>query len=350
MQNLFGLGSPLQFPLLQAPMAGVQGNKLAIACAQAGALGAIPCAMLSPQAMLEEMQAFAQAMPDAPLNVNFFCHQNPTPDEVALAQWRDLLAPYYSELGLALDAPNTAPARLPFSKEALEVLRVTKPAVVSFHFGLPAEDLLAQVRALGCKIISSATTVNEARWLAARGVDAVIAQGLEAGGHRGMFLSEDLHLQSGSFALLPQIVRAVQCPVVAAGGIADAQGVRAALALGAAGVQIGSSYLLCPESNTSSVHRHALISPTAGDTAITRLFSGRPARGIINRLMRELGPLNPLAPDFPLASIALAPLRAAAERTGSGDFSPLWAGQNLSGCKAISATILSRELMGMLPA
>lgn len=347
MHNLFGLDFPLHLPLLQAPMAGAQGSKLAIAVAQAGALGAIPCAMLSPQSMLEEMQAFAQAMPNAPLNVNFFCHQSPTPDEAALAQWHALLAPYYAELGLTLDVPNTSPARLPFSLAALDVLRVTKPAVVSFHFGLPAEDLLAEVRLLGCKIISSATTVNEARWLAERGVDAIIAQGLEAGGHRGMFLSEDLSLQCGSFALVPQIVRAVQCPVIAAGGIADAQGVRAALALGAAGVQIGSSYLLCPESNTSSVHRSALQAATASHTALTNLFSGRPARGIVNRLMRELGPFNPQAPTFPLASIALAPLRAAAERNGSGDFSPLWAGQNLSGCKAISATALTRELMGI---
>ncbi len=346
MQNLFDL----QFPLLQAPMAGAQGSQLAIAVAQAGALGAIPCAMLSPQAMLEEMQAFAQALPHAPLNVNFFCHQPPTPDEAALAQWRTLLAPYYAELGIALNTPNTAPARLPFSLAALEVLRVTKPAVVSFHFGLPAEDLLAEVRALGCKIISSATTVDEAHWLFEHGVDAIIAQGLEAGGHRGMFLSEDVSTQSGSFALLPQMVRAVPCPVIAAGGIADAQGVRAALALGAAGVQIGSSYLLCPESTISSVYRTALQTPQASHTALTNLFSGRPARGIVNRLMRELGLLNPQAPAFPQASIALAPLRASAERAGSSDFSPLWAGQNLSGCKAISATLLTLELMGVAPA
>ncbi len=343
MQNLFGL----EFPLLQAPMAGSQDSKLAIAVAQAGALGAIPCAMLSPQAMLEEMQAFAQAMPSAPLNVNFFCHQAPTPDEAALAAWRELLAPYYAEFGIALDTPSTAPSRKPFSTEALEVLRVTKPAVVSFHFGLPEENLLNAVRELGCKIISSATTLVEARYLESKGVDAIIAQGLEAGGHRGMFLDDDINLQSGIFALLPQIVQAVSCPVIAAGGVANAQGVRALIGLGAAAVQVGSAYLLCPESKTSSVHRAALQQANAQHTALTNLFSGRPARGILNRLMREIGPLNPIAPSFPLASIALAPVRAAAERAGSGDFSPLWAGQNISGCKAISATALTRELLGL---
>jgi nitronate monooxygenase len=217
---------------------------------------------------------------------------------------------------------------------------------VSFHFGLPAPDLLELVRACGAKIIASATTVAEALWLQERGVDAIIAQGLEAGGHRGHFLSEDLTEQAGTFALLPRIVQAVELPVIAAGGVADAQAVRAAMALGAAGVQVGSAYLLCPEATTSAVHRAALQSPAAGHTALTNLFSGRPARAIVNRLVRELGPLSPLAPAFPMAVGALVPLRSHTEALGISDFSPLWCGQNASGCRAVAAAQLTRELSG----
>jgi nitronate monooxygenase len=219
---------------------------------------------------------------------------------------------------------------------------------VSFHFGLPSADLLERVRRWGAKILSSATTVEEARWLQAHGVDAVIAQGLEAGGHRGMFLSDDLNTQVGTFALLPQIVQAVNVPVIAAGGIADAKGVAAAMALGAAGVQVGTAYLLCPEASTSALHRAALKSGAPSFTALTNLFTGRPARGIVNRIMRELGPISAAAPAFPLATSAIAPLRASAEGRGSSDFSPLWAGQNVRGCKEVPAGVLTRELASAL--
>ena len=197
-------------------------------------------------------------------------------------------------------------------------------------------------------MLSSATTVDEARWLEARGVDAIIAQGFEAGGHRGMFLSEDLTTQVGTLALVAQIVHAVKTPVIAAGGIADARGVRAALALGAAGVQVGTAYLLCPEASTSAVHRAALKSEAARHTALTNVLTGRPARGIMNRVMRALGPISDAAPSFPLATAAIAPLRAEAEKRGSGDFSPLWSGQNNSGCKEIAAAQLTRELAAKL--
>ncbi len=167
---------------------------------------------------------------------------------------------------------------------------------------------------------------------------------LEAGGHRGIFLSDDLTSQVGTIALLPQMVRAVKIPVIAAGGIADVRGVAAAMALGAAGVQIGTAYLLCPEATTSAVHRAALKSEAARHTALTNLFTGRPARGIMNRIMKELGPISTAAPAFPLAAAAIAPLRAKAESRGSADFSPLWSGQNASGCKEIPAAQLTREL------
>jgi nitronate monooxygenase len=260
--------------------------------------------------------------------------------------WRTTLTPYYRECGIDPATVQSWPGRAPFSEEAADVLDEFKPPVVSFHFGLPSPGLLARVKAFGAKIFSSATTVEEARWLEAQGVDAIIAQGLEAGGHRGIFLSDDLTTQVGTFALLPQIVKTMALPVIAAGGIADATGVAAAMALGAAGVQIGTAYLLCPEATTTAVHRAALKSDAVRHTALTNLFTGRPARAIVNRLMKDLGPIHESVPPFPLAVGAVVPLRATAESQGSGDFSPLWSGQNASGCKEIPAARLTRDLAG----
>lgn len=335
------LGIPL--PIVQAPMAGVQGSELAIAVTQAGGLGSLPAATLTAEALRRELTAIRERTA-GPVNINFFCHAAPAPDAAREANWRSLLAPYYAESDLDPHAAPTGPARAPFSHELADVLAELPPAVVSFHFGLPAPDLLERVRTTGAKILSSATTVDEARWLEARGVDAVIAQGIEAGGHRGHFLSDDLAAQAGTFALLPQIVRAVRVPVLAAGGIADARGVAAARALGASGVQVGTAYLLCPEATTSAVHRQALTAGAGEATALTNVFTGRPARGIRNRLMRELGPLRADVPAFPLAAAAVTPLRTKAEAEGRGDFSPLWAGQNTSGCRAVPAAQTTREL------
>ncbi len=335
----------IELPLIQAPMAGAQDGALAVAISNAGGLGSLPCAMLGPDALRTELGRI-RAQTDRPYNVNFFCHRPPAPDATREALWRQNLAHYYREFDIDPATLTAGPGRLPFDAAAAELLAEFKPPVVSFHFGLPDDSLLAHVRGWGAKVMSSATTVDEARWLEARGVDVIIAQGLEAGGHRGMFLSEDLSTQLGTFALLPQVVRAVRVPVVAAGGISDAEGVRAALALGAAGVQVGTAYLLCPEATTSAVHRAALQSPAATHTALTNLYTGRPARGILTRLMREQGPMNAIAPAFPLATAAVAPLRARAEAAGSGDFSPLWAGQNTSGCRRVPAAQLTRELAG----
>lgn len=336
----------IELPIIQAPMAGVQGHALTVAVSGAGGLGSLPCAMLSAEALHDELVAITRQT-SRPYNVNFFCHQPPTPDPTREASWRQALMPFYEEFGIDPGAIPSGPGRLPFSAESVDVLELFKPPVVSFHFGLPVRELLDRVRGWGAKILSSATTVEEALWLEAQGVDAVIAQGLEAGGHRGMFLVEDLATQSGTFALVPQIVQAVKVPVIAAGGIADARGVSAAVALGAAGVQVGTAYMLCPEATTSRLHRAALKSEAARVTALTNLFSGRPARGIVNRLMRELGPISDLVPAFPLATAALAPLRATAESRGSSDFSPLWAGQNMSGCREVPAAALTRALAGM---
>lgn len=333
----------LRLPLIQAPMAGVQDHRLAAAVSNAGGLGSLPAAMLGAEGLRDQLSAL-QALTDRPINVNFFCHVPPSPDAAREARWRAALAPYYAEFGVDPAQVPAGPGRMPFSTGMADVLEAFRPAVVSFHFGLPAADLLARVKAWGACVLGSATTVAEARWLEAYGADAIIAQGLEAGGHRGHFLTDDLSEQLGTFALLPQVVRAVSRPVIAAGGIADARGVAAAMALGASAVQVGTAYLCCPEATTSAVHRAALGSEAARHTALTNVFSGRPARGIVNRAMRELGPISADAPAFPLAAAAIAPLRARAEAAGSGDFSPLWCGQNAAGCQPVPAAELTRIL------
>ncbi|MDO9480671.1 MAG: nitronate monooxygenase [Hydrogenophaga sp.] len=330
-------------PLIQAPMAGAQGAALAIAVSNAGGLGSLPGAMLTPEALRTELATLSGGT-QRPWNVNFFCHTPPVPDAAHEARWREALAPFYAEAGLDMAAVPAGAGRVPFSHAVADVIEPFRPPVVSFHFGLPAPDLLARVKGWGSVVLSSATTVDEARWLVAHGADAVIAQGLEAGGHRGHFLSHDLSAQMGTLALLPQVAASVDVPVIAAGGIANAAGVAAAMALGAAGVQVGTAYLCSVEATTSALHRAALHSEAARHTALTNVFTGRPARGIVNRAMRELGPMSLAAPAFPLATAAMAPLRAHFEAQGCSDFSPLWAGQNTSGCHSLPAADITRQL------
>lgn len=333
----------VDIPLIQAPMAGVQASRLAIAVSGAGALGSLPCAMLSVDAMRVELETI-RAATGRPFNVNFFCHAQQPADPAREMRWRERLSRYHREAGIDPGTIAAGPGRAPFSAQAAEVLEAFRPPVVSFHFGLPEPALIARVKTWGAVVMSSATTVEEACWLEDHGADVVIAQGAEAGGHRGMFLTEDPATQIGLFALLPQVVRAVRVPVVAAGGIADAAGVRAAVALGAGGVQVGTAFLLCPEADTGAVHRAALAGPQSRETAITNVFTGRPARGIVNRLVREVGPISVEAPAFPHASGAVAPLRARAEAAGSGEFTSMWAGQNASGCREAPAAELVRGL------
>jgi nitronate monooxygenase len=322
-------------------MAGAMDSALVIAVSQAGGLGSLPCAMLSPDQMRSELTTI-RGKTSNPVNVNFFCHQTPVYDESRERQWKLRLENYYRELGLDPAAPVPQANRAPFDSAACDVVEEFKPEVVSFHFGLPANALLARVRATGAKILSSATTVEEARWLEDHGCDAIIAQGSEAGGHRAMFLTEDLSTQMGTMALVPQIVSAVKVPVIAAGGIADGRGIAAAFALGASAVQIGTAYLFCPEAKISPVYRQALRK--SNDTAITNVFSGRPARGIVNRIVGELGPISDLAPQFPLAGSAIAPLRKKSEAAGSGDFAQMWCGQAASLCRELPAGELTQLL------
>jgi nitronate monooxygenase len=333
----------IELPILLAPMAGAMDFELAAAVAQAGGLGSLPCAMLDPAKAREQTMRF-RARSQAKVNLNFFCHTPPELNNAREARWRERLAPYYRELGIDPAAPVPTSMRQPFNEAFCAVVEETKPGVVSFHFGLPDDGLLKRVKAAGCAVLASATTVAEARWLEARGVDAIVAQGYEAGGHRGMFLSDDLAAQVGTFALVPQVVDAVKVPVIAAGGITDARGIAAAFTLGAAAVQVGTAFLFTPEAKISAPYRAALDEARDDGTAVTNLMTGRPARGLVNRVMREIGPVDEIAPAFPLAAGALAPLRATAEAQGSSDFTPMWAGQAAALGHAMPAAELTRTL------
>jgi len=337
--DLFGI----EQPIILAPMAGAMDSDLAIAVAKGGGLGSLPAALLDAERLRGEVAKYRAAI-DAPLNLNFFAHKSPALNNAREHAWREALKHYYVERGIDPNAPIPASNRAPFDDAFCAVVEEVKPTVVSFHFGLPEAALLNRVKAAGCKVMGSATTVAEARWLAERGCDAVIAQGSEAGGHRGMFLSDDLAAQVGTFSLVPQVADAVQIPVIAAGGIADARGIVAALALGASGVQIGTAFLASPESKIRPAHRAALKTARDDGTVVTNVMTGRPARGLVNRLMRDLGPVSALAPEFPLAGGAIAPLQAKAQAQGSGEFSSMWAGQSAGLSREMPAEELTRRL------
>ncbi len=334
----------VELPIVQAPMAGSSGVDLAVAVARAGGLGSLPAAMLTSEQVAQQVDEFRLAA-DAPVNVNFFCHHEPQVADRELDAWSEAVARFDDELGVDRATVRPGAPRNAFGEDACGVIERCRPEVVSFHFGLPDAGLVERVRATGAVVMSSATTVAEAVWLEAHGCDVVIAQGAEAGGHRGMFLTDDVAAQPGTIALVPRIVDAVDVPVIAAGGIADGRGVAAALVLGASAAQIGTAYLLCPEALTSAVHRQALAGGTMDDTVLTNVFTGRPARGRRNRLVDEIGPLSEHAPPFPAAAAAVAPLRAAAEALGSGDFSPLWSGQAGVATADVSAFDLTRGFM-----
>jgi nitronate monooxygenase len=334
-----------EFPIVLAPMAGVMDADLVIAAAQGGALGSLPCAMISVAKAREQVNMIRQRV-SAPVNMNFFCHNAVDADPAREAGWKQRLGPYYEELGLDPTMPIDAANRAPFDAAMCALVEELKPEVVSFHFGLPDPALLRRVKAAGCIVISSATIVREAIWLEENGADAIIAQGAEAGGHRGMFLTENIAEQPGTFALVPQVVDAVKVPVIAAGGIADGRGIAAAFALGAAGVQIGSGYLRCPESRVIAAARVALAQASDDSTVITNVMTGRPARGVPNRVMRELGPISPYAPTFPHSATALGPLKVAAEKQGKVDFTNLWAGQAVRMSRDMPAAELTRALAG----
>jgi nitronate monooxygenase len=334
-----------EFPIVLAPMAGIMDAELVIAAAQGGALGSLPCAMLSVDKAREQVQIIRQRV-STPINMNFFSHKPVEANPQREAGWQQWLAPYYRELAIDPAAPVTATNRAPFDAAMCTLVEELKPEIVSFHFGLPDPALLSRVKAAGCIVIGCATIVKEAIWLEENGADVIIAQGAEAGGHRGMFLTENIAEQPGTFALVPQVADAVKVPVIAAGGIADGRGIAAAFALGAAGVQVGSAYLRCPESRVIAAARSALAQARDDSTVITNVMTGRPARGVANRVMREVGPMSSDAPAFPHAATSLAPLKAAAEKLGKVDFTNLWAGQAIRLGREMPAAELTRALAG----
>lgn len=331
----------IDIPIIQSPMAGTQDWELALAVSEAGGLGSIPCGMLGPEQVKTEIESYL-ARSSRPYNLNYFCHRMPAADIRRMSAWEKRLAAYYRELDVRPPS-GEGPLRLPFDSQMADLIEPYAPPVLSFHFGLPAPELVRRIKSWGSVILSSATTIEEGYWLEANGADLVIAQGYEAGGHRGMFLTADISAQMGTFALVSQLANRLKVPVVAAGGISSCRDVRAMLHLGAAGVQAGTSYLLCTEAKTGPLHRAALKDPER-KTAITNIFSGRPARSIRNRIMEELGDVCEAAPEFPYSSIALAPLRREAESFSSSDFTPLWAGQNRSGCRETPAGPLTKAL------
>jgi len=336
--ELFGI----DHPIVQAPMAGADSPALAAAVSGAGGLGSLGCAFLSLR-QIEQAVADIRSRTGRPFNLNFFCHTAPRADTTREAAWLERLAPFYEEM--SIDPPKSLIAPPPFDEERCALVERLRPAVVSFHFGLPEAEFLDRVRKTGASILSSATTPEEARWLAARGVDAIVAQGAEAGGHRGVFLRD---WRSGSgmiglFSLLPQIVDAVDVPVIAAGGIADGRGLAAAITLGASGGQIGTAFLFTPEAGISDAHRKALLSDRSAETLVTNVMSGRPARGLPNRMTRELGALANDLPDFPLPNAAVAPLRTA-KRGAPAQFNALWAGQSVASCREMPASQLIASL------
>ncbi len=331
----------IEKPIIQAPMAGAQNWELAVAVSESGGLGSIPCGMLTKDQIISEINNFKERS-DKPYNLNFFCHVMPAIDQQALKTWEDELKKYYDSL--AVNPPEKISGlRVPFDSSVADILEPHKPPVMSFHFGLPSADLMARIKSWGTIIVSSATTKEEGIWLQENGADVVIAQGKEAGGHRAMFMTIDPSTQLSTSDLLACLKKELSVPIVAAGGIATNSNVREMMKLGASGVQIGTSYLLCDEAKTSAVHRHAIKSKSS-TTALTNIFSGRLARGITNKLMTDLNYISDKAPEFPYASIAIGPLRAKAESLNQSDFSPLWAGTNRSGCREISAEKLTHDL------
>jgi nitronate monooxygenase len=326
------LGSRL--PLIAAPMAGAGGVDLAVGAIEGGAVGSLPCALLTPEQIRSQVSE-VRARAAGPLNLNFFCHA--MPKEADDSAWRALLHPFYEELGV--EPAPVGPLRRTFDAAMCAAVEDARPELVSFHFGLPDEALLTRVRATGVRILGNATTLAEARVLAARGVDAIIAQGWEAGGHAGRFLGAPIEEAMGLMALAPQIADATGLPVIAAGAIADGRSIAAALILGATAVQIGTAYLYCPESLIGPTHRAGLIGEGAEHTGFTNLFSGGLARGLPTRLTDALGRVRPEAPPFPLASAALAPLAKATD-----GFAPLWAGQAARLGRSLPARELTETL------
>lgn len=334
----------IDHPIVQAPMAGATTVELVAAVCEAGALGGFGHAYTEPDAMRADAGALRARSP-RPFAVNLFAA--PTPSEPPEEQQQAAIAAVrgdFEPLGLPVPA-RVPPAYAPDRAQQIEAICDIRPAVLTLHLGDMTPETLSRVRGVGVRVGGSATSVREARHLEALGVDFIVAQGAEAGGHRGTFLHVPEHVMTGTLALVRQVVQAVRLPVVAAGGIMDGAAIAAVLALGAQAAQVGTAFLLCPESGVSEVHRKAIADMDGDETTITRVFSGKPARGVRNRLIErdERAPF-PLLP-FPVQQKLMAPLRAASARDGSPDYIAGWSGQAGSLARRLPAKDLVRTLV-----
>ena len=333
----------LALPIIQGPMTGSDTPALAAAVSEAGGLGMLGCGMRSPAAMAEAA-AEVRRRTDRPFGMNLFVQATPNPDEATVQAAMERLAPLYAELGLQPQRPTQWCEDFAAQFEALVALR---PAVASFTFGILDAAQVARLHAAGCLVVGTATTVTEARAWASVGADAVCASGTEAGGHRGTFLGDFTASQVGTLALVPQCVDAVDIPVIAAGGIMDGRGIAAVQALGAQAAQMGTAFLACPESGIGPAYRQALAQARDTDTRLTRVFSGRPARGIVNAMMEALAAEEDRVPAYPVQNALTGALRRAAAAQGRTSHLSLWAGQGVGAARPVPAArlmaLLARE-------
>lgn len=336
----------VEFPIIQAPMVGVSTPKLAAAVSNAGGLGSIGIGASTPEqarAMISE----TRVLTNKPFNVNLFCHRPAMANAQREAAWLEYLRPYFAEFGATPPAELKEIYKSFLQDEAmLELLLSERPAVVSFHFGLPPQEQIRALKQAGIILLASATTPAEAALVEEAEVDFIVAQGIEAGGHRGVFEPEQGDAGIGTLPLVRLIAKQTRLPVIAAGGIMDGQGIAAAMALGASAVQLGTAFILCPESSANAAYRQTMKSERARHTQITSVISGRPARGIINRIFSEVGAPGPYRlPDYPITYDAAKALHAAASARGNNDFAVQWAGQGAALAREMPAAELIRTLV-----
>ncbi len=337
-QNNFTKALNIKYPIIQAPMASAASIELASEVSNAGGLGSLGLSYHKIENILPDYKKILSKTNHS-INLNFMTHKEPSKNDIKAKKYMNEVKKYYEEYKVA-EIPNLINTTETFNKEHLELLLEMNPKIVSFHFGLPQQDYIQSIKNQNIYIISSATTVKEAKILEDSGADAIIAQGYEAGGHRGTFASSYKEGEIGLFSLLPQVVEATSVPVIAAGGIANGKGIAAALMLGAQGVQIGTAFLSCPEASVHPLWKDAISNASTRDTRITSAFTGRPARGIVNRLVIDMENKNDIIPDFPTVGSVIKPLANIAATNGKDDFLSLWAGQSAPMNRNISASEL----------
>lgn len=335
----------LRIPVIQAPMAGTATPELAAVVSNAGGLGSLGLAASSVDDARETI-AHTRSLTSAPFNVNFFCNKAASPDPVRESVWLNYLTPLFNELGADVPTELHAPYDSFNDNPAMQdMLLHEKPPVVSFHFGIPSDTVIQELKAAGITLMATATTLAEAKTIESAGVDLIVAQGVEAGGHRGVFDPHDSDQGLTTLALVRLLTAHVKPPVIAAGGIMDGQGIRAVLELGACAAQMGTAFILCPESSADDSYRQALASDQALHTRITAVASGRPARGIVNHLHTRIDtPGRPVLPCFPICYAATKALQKAAKANNNPNFGSHWAGQGAP----LARTMPAAELMQTL--